>query len=135
LQLTTVGKNLFVLLLSCRILDNIAHSSTPASLPSASVVPAADDFAHHISDIVSQARQAMAAAQQRQKAVADKRRRHVFEALGDMLMLRADTLSFKAPGSRKLLPKLVGPFPIFPKIQTSLALVLGAERFPTIKKS
>jgi hypothetical protein len=33
-----------------------AHPSTPASLPSASVVPAADDFAHHISEIVSQAR-------------------------------------------------------------------------------
>jgi hypothetical protein len=29
---------------------------------------------------------AMAAAQQRQKAVAEKRCRHVFEALGDMVM-------------------------------------------------
>jgi hypothetical protein len=76
------------------------------------VVPVADDFARHILDIVSQARQAMAAAQQRQKAVACKRCRHLSYAVGDKMILRADTLSIKAPGSRKLLPKLVGPFPI-----------------------
>jgi hypothetical protein len=52
----------------------------------------------------------MATAQQRQKKAADKSRRHVSFTVGDMVMLRADTLSFKAPGSRKLLPKWAGPF-------------------------
>jgi hypothetical protein len=59
------------------MLNTGAHPTTPNSLQSKCIVPAAGDFAQHVSDIVAQARDAMAAAQQRQKKAADKNRRHV----------------------------------------------------------
>jgi hypothetical protein len=92
------------------MLNTGAHPAVPNALQSTCIVPAAGDFAQHVSDIVAQARSAMAAAQQRQKKAADQHRRHVTYSVGDLVMLRADTHAFKNPGSRNLLPKWVGPF-------------------------
>jgi hypothetical protein len=61
----------------------------------------------------------MAAAQQRQRTNANKRRRDVEYVVGDLVLLNAKNLHFKAKGARKLMPKYVGPFPIIERIGTS----------------
>jgi hypothetical protein len=92
------------------MLNTGAHPAVPNALQSICIVPAAGDFAQHVSDIVAQACRAMAAAQQRQKKAAGQQRRHVTYSVNDLVMLRADTLAFKNAGSRKLMNKWVGPF-------------------------
>ena len=58
----------------------------------------------------------MEQAQQRQKAYADKHRRHVEYQEGEQVLLSSRHLGLKHPGSRKLLPQWVGPFQITKRI-------------------
>ena len=51
-------------------------------------------------------------AQQRQKAYSDKHRRHVKYEEGEQVLLNSRNLRLKHPGSKKLLPRWVGPFSV-----------------------
>jgi hypothetical protein len=50
---------------------------------------------------------AMAEARMRQRQQADRHRRPVSYSEGDLVKLTAESLDFKAPGSRKLMPRRV----------------------------
>ena len=67
-------------------------------------------------DAISDAKRCLHAAQQRQKAYADIRRRDVEFKVGDQVLLSTRNLTMKMVGSAKLMPKYLGPFTISRKI-------------------
>lgn len=88
------------------------HPTSPASSGLHTQSPPAEDTADIINAIIKQATENMAAAQDRQKAYADaKRRPHTFQH-GDMVLLSTKHLKFKGDITRKLMPRFVGPFKI-----------------------
>ncbi len=95
-------------------LNTGAHPATPTMprFPTHPRVPEAAQYAKQIVAVVERARQSMAAAQGRMKQAADARRRPVQYEPGQWVMLRSASFHLKAPGSRKLLPKWIGPFQI-----------------------
>ena len=75
--------------------------------------------------IVKKAKKMLEAAQQRQKAYADKSRRDVQFAVGDKVMLSTKNIKLKTPGTQKLMPKYVGPFEVLQQVgSTSYKLKL-----------
>jgi len=79
-------------------------------------VPAVAEFVSHMESLVARAKTALEAAQQRQKAYADRKRRLVTFAVGDKVLLNTKHLSLKMPGASKLYPKFVGPFLVVQKV-------------------
>jgi Chromo (CHRromatin Organisation MOdifier) domain len=73
-------------------------------------LPAAAKFTEHMQESLQLAKQSMQAAQQRQKHYADAHRRDLSLSVGDMVLLHTKNLKLKSVGSRKLLPRWVGPF-------------------------
>jgi hypothetical protein len=61
---------------------------------------------------VKTAKSALAQARDRQKAYADKKRRELVFKLGDLVLLKTTHLKIKFVGTRKFLPRYIGPFPI-----------------------
>jgi transposase InsO family protein len=88
------------------------HPRTPATVSLPEKVPEAKAFAKRITASVKQARRALKEAQDRMRVSANRRRRPVTYSPGDMVLLRASHFNLKAPGSRKLQPKFVGPFKV-----------------------
>jgi hypothetical protein len=69
-------------------------------------------FASRMHAHLARARTALEAAQQRQRAYVNQRRREVVYAAGDAVLLSTANLAFKARGVKKLRPKWIGPFPV-----------------------
>jgi hypothetical protein len=65
-----------------------------------------------IAEEVKNAKSAMDAAQQRQKAYADSKRREVQFDVGQEVLLSTTNIKPKFKGSAKLLPKWIGPFKV-----------------------
>jgi hypothetical protein len=78
--------------------------------------PAVDQLATQLHAALQRARCNLLAAQQRQKAYADRRRADVAVAVGDMVLLSAKNINVKHPGTRKLLPSWLGPFKVIAQI-------------------
>jgi hypothetical protein len=77
----------------------------------------ATERAEFILSAVKRAKDAMQAAQQRQKAAADRRRRpHQNISVGDMVFLSTANIRLKFKGSPKLLPRWIGPFKVLAEI-------------------
>ena len=74
----------------------------------------AQDFADQMVQGLADAKTCLEKARQRQKQYADSRRRHVEFQEGELVMLSTKNLSLRKPamGTKKLLPKWIGPFPI-----------------------
>jgi hypothetical protein len=89
---------------------------TPLSIEAETRVPAAADFVTEMHDSLQQARVALLAAQERQKAYFDKGRRPQEFSAGQKVLLKSSNLNFKVQGARKLLPKWVGPFEVLAKV-------------------
>ena len=89
------------------------HPLTPVShqLPRQAKNPAAQDWLKEVQLALSRARQCLNAARDRQKALADKRRRDVSFAVGQQVLLNTKNLKV-TQGVRKLTPRWVGPFSI-----------------------
>ena len=62
------------------------------------------------------ANQCMAAAQQRQKAYADQKRREVEFKLGQQVLLSSKNIRVRGPLTAKLMPKWMGPYTISKRI-------------------
>ena len=92
------------------------HPRTPASLVTQSDVPGAEEFAASLHAAIQKAKSALTAAQQRQKALADGKRRPVEFSVGEEVALDARHLTLKTTGPNKLLPKYVGPFKVLQKV-------------------
>jgi hypothetical protein len=79
-------------------------------------VPAARNFVDRILESISRAKSLLNAAQQRQKAFADRGRRESELEVGAKVLLSTKYLQLKNPGARKLLPKWIGPFEILERV-------------------
>ena len=75
-------------------------------------IPAVLRYTEHFQKTLEQAKLRLQQAQQRQKAYADRHRRHVEYEEGEQVLLNSRNLKLKHPGSRKLLPRWVGPFTV-----------------------
>lgn len=96
------------------------HPATPAVLlrkTEASPNQATDDFLETIRTSMREAKSALAAAQQRQKASEDRHRRDVEFEVGQLVRLSTAHLNLRGAGpAHKLRDKFIGPFPIVAKI-------------------
>jgi hypothetical protein len=76
----------------------------------------ADRIATTIHDSVKQAKQCLQAAQQRQKAFADRNKADLKVDVGSQVMLHTKNIKLKMKGVPKLLPRWIGPFEIIKKV-------------------
>jgi hypothetical protein len=65
---------------------------------------------------LARAKASLLAARSRQKLFADERRREVELAVGQNVLLSTINFKLAHPGTRKLLPKWVGPFKVIERI-------------------
>jgi hypothetical protein len=98
------------------------HPLTPLSMLSpaerikASKIPAAVKFTAGMQAAVARAKQCLQGAHDRMKATADKRRTEHTVTVGDMVWLDSRNIAVKHTGSRKLLPRKLGPFKVVKQI-------------------
>jgi hypothetical protein len=93
------------------------HPLTPVRAVEARTnVPAAIDFVLTIRESVKRAKQLMLAAQQRQKAYFDRKRRDVVFEPGQQVFLSTQHIRLKSIGTQKLLPRFIGPFAVVQRI-------------------
>lgn len=72
----------------------------------------ARQFSVRMQEALQRARRCLEAARQRQKEWADKKRRHVEFEKGSLVLLSTKNVKLKSSGSRKLLPRFIGPFTV-----------------------
>ena len=96
------------------------HPHTPTSLSirdkAPSRAPASQQWLEEYAERTARARKCIAAAQDRQKAYADRARRAVKYSHGQFVWLSAKHVHFKAGGPIKFMPKYIGPFKIIEEI-------------------
>jgi hypothetical protein len=88
------------------------HPLTPVTLQTDDKVPAARVTAEQLTEHIERARKCLKIAQDRQKTYADKNRRHVEYQVGQEVLLSSKNITFQTSGSRKFLPKFIGPFKV-----------------------
>jgi hypothetical protein len=101
----SIGTTLFML-------NGGRQPRTPADLHLPSNVPRATSFEADLRERLARAKACLEAAQARQKANADGRRKAVTFTLGQEVLLNTKNITFKTPGTRKLMPRYIGPFRI-----------------------
>jgi Chromo (CHRromatin Organisation MOdifier) domain len=94
-------------------------------------IPAVYRFTAEMQQALAKAKRCLEAAQQRQKAYADKHRSPVKIKVGDMVLLSGKNIELKHPGSRKLLPKWLGPFKVTAKVNP---MAFALELPPTMRR-
>ena len=62
--------------------------------------------------MLQDAKKLLAVAKVRQKKYADSKRCHCVFSVGDKVLLDTKNISLKGRGSRKLLPRYIGPFTV-----------------------
>lgn len=77
-----------------------------------SKVPQAASYVQEMRARLQRARSCLLKARDRQKAAADKSRQDASFAVGDLVLLSTKNIALKAPGTKKLLPRFIGPFSI-----------------------
>jgi hypothetical protein len=87
------------------------HPKRPAvrTLTSA---PGSNNWVSNIDSAITSAKSMIHAAQQRQKANVNKRRRDLQLQVGQQVLLNTKNLRLKVPGTHKLLPRFIGPFTV-----------------------
>ena len=88
------------------------HPLTPITIQTDSAVPAARLHASQLEQAIKDVQHNLHNAQQRQKTYADQHRRDVNYSVGDKVLLSTKNLNFQTVGTRKFLPKFIGPFPV-----------------------
>jgi hypothetical protein len=79
-------------------------------------VPQASNFAKTLEENLAIAKASLLAARSRQKLFADEKRTEVELAVGQKVLLSKINFKIAHPGTRKLLPKWVGPFRVIKRI-------------------
>ena len=93
---------------------------TPATLRLSKVDnPKALKVTSTLLERIADARAALVAAQQRQKAYADRARRDAEFTEGQDVLVSTRNIRLKGPGSPKMMPKWIGPFKVMKRIGTS----------------
>ena len=88
---------------------------------------AAADYARDLQMRLKRAKDCLNAAKGRQKQQADKKRSPVEYMEGQMVMLSSKNIHMKGPGSKKLLPKYIGPYKVT-KLAGPAAVTLDLPR-------
>ena len=81
-------------------------------------LPAVTRFDNRVQTALKEARECLERAQNRQSKHADKHRRDVAFEKGEQVLLSTQHITLKHPGTRKLLPRWIGPFTILDRIGT-----------------
>ena len=89
---------------------------TPAQKQAHSRLPAAVKFTVDMQAALAKAKKCLQAAQDSMKAYADKRRSELTLKVGDMVWLDSKNIVVKHNGSRKLMPKRLGPFKVVQEV-------------------
>ena len=89
-----------------------SHRAAVAALRAEDRLPQVLQFTARLEEALQRARKSLAAAQDRAKQWADSRRSTLNFSPGDLVLLATKNLRLKCAGSRKLLPKWLGPFSI-----------------------
>jgi hypothetical protein len=79
-------------------------------------VPQASNFTRTLEENLARANASLLAARSRQMLFADGKRREVELAVGQSVLLSTINFKLTHPGTRKLLPKWVGPFKVIKRI-------------------
>jgi hypothetical protein len=79
-------------------------------------VPHARDLRMRLADAQKDAKTALQAAQSRQKAYADKHRKDLTFQVGDRVLLSTQNAKLSTVGSKKLLPRWIGPFTVLARV-------------------
>ncbi|KXZ41650.1 hypothetical protein GPECTOR_342g81 [Gonium pectorale] len=94
-------------------LNNCRNPRLPSLLGHAdSRVPAAARFCSDIQENIERAKRCIASAQDRYKHYADQHRRETDFDVGQKVLLSTKNINLKQPGTKKLLPRWIGPFEI-----------------------
>ena len=88
----------------------------PGSTRRGGKCPRAQEYFKRIQLAIVEARINLEAAQQRQKAYADTKRREVKFKVGDVVLVSTQNLSLKKGSTRKLLHRFMGPFSVIKEI-------------------
>lgn len=88
----------------------------PFSVLTHTKFPGVRAFVKKMQEDVQVARDNMKRAQDRYKTYADQRRRPLEFAVGDQVLLATKNLRWKHPGTPKLMPKFIGPFPVTARV-------------------
>ena len=97
-------------------LNHGRHPRGPASIDLSTDVPAAGEFVEKLNSALSRARDSLAAAQARMKNNADPKRKDIELAVGDEFLLNTRNLRLKLQGTRKFIPRFIGPYLIKKKV-------------------
>jgi transposase InsO family protein len=84
--------------------------------PIMETVPAVIRFDNRIQTALKEARECLERARGRQSKYADRNRRDVTFDKGDDVLLSTKHITLKHPGTRKLLPRWIGPFTILDRV-------------------
>lgn len=96
-------------------LNHGRHPRSPAAVAMDTPHPAANEFVGNLNEAMSRAKDCLAAAQARMKSQADKRRRDLYFSVGDEVLLSSKNMRIRT-GTRKFLPKFLGPFQVDKRI-------------------
>lgn len=94
------------------------HPLTPVTIGTEQVVPSATAFVTDLESHIKDARLCLKAAQDRQKAYADTKRREVEYQVGDLVLLSTKNIRLKKTQemARKLMPKWIGPLKVLAQV-------------------
>lgn len=92
------------------------HPRGPATAVVDTHLPAVKEFVTSMHKAISTARDSLVSAQTRMKRNADAHRIDLTFAVGDQVLLSSRNIKIKTVGTKKLLPKFIGPFTVLKKI-------------------
>jgi hypothetical protein len=104
---------------------------TPAQRAARSRLPAAVKFTADMTAALDRAKRCLQAAQDRMKAQADRKRTDLQFSVGDQVWLDSKNIAVQHTGSRKLMPRRLGPFKVASRIG---AVAYKLELPPTMKR-
>ena len=92
------------------------HPRALAAVTMNTAIPAANEFVGGLQEAISRTKDCLNASQARMKRLADAHRRDLQLSVGDEVLLSSKNMRIRKGGTRKLLPKFLGPFEVLKRI-------------------